>query len=94
MVYPACFPDSVIALIPSEKINVKFLEFIMREQRQHLNEIAPQMAQKNINIEILSTVKIPVPPIQEQLVAQIEQLEAIIKENQGRIDGSAERKRR
>ena len=39
--------------------------------------------------------KIPVPLIseQERLVAQIEQLEAIIKEHQGKIEGSSERKK-
>ena len=89
--YPACFPDSIVALIPTEDINVYFLEFMMREQKQYLNDIAPQMAQKNINIEILSKVKIPVPPIaeQEKLVAEIELLEKRIAESQKIISEAA-----
>ena len=63
----------------------------MREQKQYLNDIAPQMAQKNINIEILSKVKIPVPPIaeQEKLVAEIELLEKRIAESQKIISEAA-----
>ena len=88
--YPACFPDSVVALIPNNDTNVYFLELIMRKQRQHLNDIAPQMAQKNINVEILKSVKIPVPsmPIQEKLVSEVEKLEKVISSNQKVIDGA------
>jgi restriction endonuclease S subunit len=38
----------------------------MRTKEQHLNDIAPQAAQKNINIEILKTVEIPLPPLATQ----------------------------
>jgi len=86
--YPACFPDSIVALIPKNDINVYFLELIMRKQKQHLNEIAPQMAQKNINVEILKSVKIPLPSIfiQEKLVSEVEKLEQVISSNQKVID--------
>ena len=88
--YPACFPDSVVALIPNNDINVYFLELIMRRQKQYLNDIAPQMAQKNINIEILNSVKIPLPtlPIQERLVSEVEKLEQEISKNQKIVDES------
>ena len=88
--YPACFPDSVVALIPNNDINVYFLELVMRRQKQYLNDIAPQMAQKNINIEILNSVKIPLPtlPIQERLVSEVEKLEQEISKNQKIVDES------
>ncbi len=88
--YPACFPDSVVALIPNNDINVYFLELIMRKQKQYLNDIAPKMAQKNINIEILKSVKIPVPPlpVQEKLVSEVEKLEQEITKNQKIVDES------
>ena len=78
--YPACFTDSVVGLIPFENVNVYFLEFMMRKQKKSLEENAPQTAQKNINIQILSKVKIPLPSleIQQQIVSQITAIEAQI----------------
>jgi len=72
--FPSCFPDSVVALIPKPDADARYLEVVMRTKKQHLNDIAPQAAQKNINIEILKTVKIPLPPLetQQQIVAEIE----------------------
>ncbi|RCJ36586.1 hypothetical protein A6769_15790 [Nostoc punctiforme NIES-2108] len=88
--YPACFPDSVVALISNNDINVYFLELIMRKQKQYLNDVAPKMAQKNINIEILKSVKIPVPPlsVQEKLVSEVDKLEQEITKDQNIIDES------
>jgi type I restriction enzyme S subunit len=85
--FPACFPDSVVALIPKAGTNAYFLEFVMRTKKQHLNEIAPQAAQKNINIEILRTIKVPLPPIetQQQLVAEIEAEQVLVAANRDLI---------
>ncbi len=51
--FPSCFPDSIIGLIPNSRTDAWFLEIIMRTKKQYLNDIAPQAAQKNINIQIL-----------------------------------------
>ena len=55
----------------------------MRTEKQHLNDIAPQAAQKNINIEILKTVEIPLPPLatQQAIVAEIEAEQALVAAN-------------
>jgi len=92
--YPACFTDSVVGLMPNEEVMPRFLELMMRAQKKHLNEIAPQLAQKNINLEILKPLTIPVPPLSEQtkFVAKIEALEKQIAEAQAVIDGAAARK--
>jgi type I restriction enzyme M protein len=66
--YEACFTDSVVGLIPNEKVNPYYLELIMRTQKQRLNDIAPQAAQKNINVAILNEVIIPIAPIETQLI--------------------------
>ncbi len=83
LTYPACFPDSVVALIPNERIDVRFLEFAMRAKKQGLSDLAPQAAQKNINIEILRGVEIPVPPLTEQraIVAELESERALVEAN-------------
>ena len=81
--FPSCFPDSVVGLIPKPNTNARFLEIIMRTKKQYLNDVAPQAAQKNINIEILKTVKIPLPPLatQQAIVAVIEAEQALVNAN-------------
>ncbi|OYQ62235.1 N-6 DNA methylase [Pseudanabaena sp. SR411] len=86
--FPSCFPDSVVGLTPKEGIEPYFLELMMRTQKQYLNDIAPQAAQKNINIEILKTVKIPVPSLETQkaIVAEIEAEQALVNANRELIE--------
>ena len=81
--FPSCFPDSVVGLIPKPETDARYLEVVMRTKKQHLNDIAPQAAQKNINIEILKTVEIPLPPLatQQALVAEIEAEQALVAAN-------------
>ncbi len=81
--YPACFPDSVVGLIPKSGTDVRFLELAIRTKKQHLNDIAPQAAQKNINIEILKTIEIFLPPLATQLsiVAEVEAEQALVAAN-------------
>ena len=81
--FPACFPDSVVGLIPNDDVDARFLELAMRDQQQFLNDIAPQAAQKNINIEILKTVKLSLPPLetQREIVAELEAERALVEAN-------------
>ena len=81
--YPCCFPDSVIGLIPDCRTDAWFLELMMRTKKEYLTKIAPQAAQKNINIEILKTVEIPLPPlaIQQSIVVEIEAERALVSAN-------------
>ena len=92
--YPACFTDRVVGLTPKEGINARFLELMMQTHKQHLNETAPRMAQKNINVEILKPIKIPVPPLvdQQHLVDEITSQETIIAAAQKVIDAAASKK--
>ena len=81
--FPSCFPDSVVGLTPKPGTDVRFLELAMRTKKTHLNDIAPQAAQKNINIEILKTVEISLPPLvtQQAIVAKIEAEQALVAAN-------------
>lgn len=63
----ACFPDSVVGFLPvSEEVSNLFVEYFLRTAQQKLEDEAPATAQKNINLEILEKVCIPLPPIKEQ----------------------------
>jgi type I restriction enzyme M protein len=81
--FPSCFPDSVVGLIPKPGTDARYLEVIMRTKKQYLNDIAPQAAQKNINIEILKTLEIPFPPLvtQQGIVAEIEAEQTFVAAN-------------
>lgn len=64
----ACFPDSVVGFLPgADDVSVRYVEYFMRSIQQQLEDDAPATAQKNINLEILEKVVIPVPPINDQL---------------------------
>ncbi len=65
--YPACFPDSVVGFVQNDTLlKVRFVEFFIRSQKSELKRSAPATAQKNINLEILKGLAIPLPPIAEQ----------------------------
>jgi len=63
----ACFPDSVVGFTTNnEYCNVYFIEIYMRTIQSDLEKYAPATAQKNINLGTLTTLPIPLPPIEEQ----------------------------
>lgn len=75
--FDACFPDSVVGLIPSPSLaDTRYFEYFMRTAQAHLEDFAPATAQKNINLSILNEVLIPLPPMVEmsRLVQQLDEL--------------------
>ncbi len=58
----ACFPDSVVGFTASHSTNPEYVQFWMGCIQQRLEEVAPQSAQKNINLAILRELPIPMPP--------------------------------
>jgi len=71
----ACFPDSVVGFIPDrERADVSYLEFFLRTAHDELEAFAPATAQKNINLDTLATVRVPIAPVAEQaeIVGRIE----------------------
>lgn len=68
LTYPACFPDSVVGFQPYGQIaSSEFVEFFFRTIKNDLEHYAPATAQKNINLEILNQVAVPLPSKSEQL---------------------------
>jgi type I restriction enzyme, S subunit len=61
--YPACFPDSVVGVITDDQLcKSEYVEFFIRTIKNTLDHFAPATAQKNINIEILKNVVMPLAP--------------------------------
>lgn len=78
--FDACFPDSVVGFTPElPELDVRYFEFFIRTAKSHLEDFAPSTAQKNINLEILGLLCVPLPPANEmhRIVAKVDQLTAL-----------------
>ena len=63
LTFDSCFPDSVVGFTPNEKTNVLFINYWFTFFQRILEEQAPAVAQKNINLQILAELKIINPPL-------------------------------
>jgi type I restriction enzyme, S subunit len=65
--------DSVVGIIPKENVDVTFLEYVLRYMRPYLDlKVATQTAQKNINLDVLRQLLVPLPAKNIQtIIAQI-----------------------
>ncbi len=79
LAFDACFPDSVVGFVANEKTNNIFIHYWFGFFQQILEAQAPESAQKNINLKILSELEVIVPPIelQNHFAAFVEQTEKI-----------------
>jgi len=82
----ACFPDSVVGFSPGEAVTVEYVRYWMGFLQKMLEANAPESAQKNINLEILRSLPIPLPPknIQNNFCSIV----AKMLESTERVDGS------
>lgn len=64
--FDACFPDSVVGFTPNGKVTTHFVQYWLSFLQNILEEAAPESAQKNINLEILRGLSIPLPTIEKQ----------------------------
>lgn len=64
--FDACFPDSVVGFKANDKTNEIFIHYWFSFFQVILEAQAPESAQKNINLKILSELKVIVPDIEEQ----------------------------
>ena len=64
--FDACFPDSVVGFIANERTNNIFIHYWFSFFQAILESQAPESAQKNINLKILSELKVIVPEKERQ----------------------------
>ena len=71
----ACFPDSVVGFIPGNTVTQVYMHYWFTFFQKILEEQAPQVAQKNINLKILSDLDVMLPPmkLQEKFILMVEQ---------------------
>lgn len=78
LTFPACIPDSVVAFTPAvEGKTPQFLRMFIELTRTAIEQFAPATAQKNINLEIINELMLPLPPLAEQ-AAIVERVEALM----------------
>ena len=77
LTFDSCFPDSVVGFIANKKTNNIFIHYWFSFLQKIIDSKATQVAQKNINLQILSELDVIVPPIElqnefAQIVEQID----------------------
>ncbi len=76
--FDACFPDSVVGFTVNNKLcNNEYVFFIFKCLQSILEENAPSVAQKNINLKVLNDLELPLPPLplQQSFASKIEAIE-------------------
>lgn len=80
LAFDACFPDSIVGFSANQdKSNPLFVLGLFWFFQQILEKNAPAAAQKNINLKILRSLQVPVPPLklQNQFAAIAEKVEGL-----------------
>ena len=72
-----CFPDSVVGFEPNEEFNVLFVKYHLDALKSYLDRQATSVAQKNLNLEKLSSSPFMAPPIelQNEFASFVEQID-------------------
>lgn len=65
--YPCACPDSLVGIEPVKaKVNEYYLSAYLNSVRLYQRYLAPKSSQHNVNVEIIETYSVPVPPLKEQ----------------------------
>jgi len=88
LTFDSCFPDSVVGFNANNTTNNIFIHYWFSFFQAILEKQAPESAQKNINLKILSELKVIIPPIdlQNQFAAFVSQVDKSKAEVQKALD--------
>ena len=91
--FDACFPDSIVGFIPLDKIETRFVQYFINTVKDDLERYAPATAQKNINLDILQKIAIPLPPLTElqYIVAEVERRLSMVQVLEQTIESNLKR---
>lgn len=79
LAFDSCFPDSIVGFNANESTNNIYIHYWFSFFQSILEAQAPESAQKNINLKILSELKVIAPPktMQEQFATFVEQTDKL-----------------
>ena len=92
LTFDSCFPDSVVGyIVNAEYVNNEYIYYIFGRLQKILEDNAPAVAQKNINLQMLNELTIPLPPLtlQQTFASKIESIEKqkeLIKQSLGEAE--------
>ncbi|MBK5940831.1 restriction endonuclease subunit S [Halochromatium roseum] len=77
LTFDACFPDSVVGFKSDKGGRVEYVQGLFWFFKEILDQRAPQVAQKNINLKILRALPVPLPPadLQQRFATIVESIE-------------------
>lgn len=61
--FDACFPDSVVGFLGGDEVSTEYIQVWLSFLQPALEAYAPQVAQKNINLDILRKLPVMSPPL-------------------------------
>ena len=69
---PMYFPDSVVGVLVYPPHRLEYIQFILRAAKPRLEARAPQSAQRNINLQDLRPLEVPLPePAEQSRICQV-----------------------
>ncbi len=86
LTFAACFPDSIVGLVPKLDVDLNYLFYNFTAQKAEMLRTATQNTQMNLNIERISEMITCLPPLPEQraiaatLDREIARLDAAVAE--------------
>ena len=68
-------------VVDEKKIDNEYLYYVLKNKREYIESLGRGIAQNNINLTILKSVKIPLPPlaVQKKIVSKLKQQDARIE---------------